>query len=388
MKTGIFGGTFNPPHLGHISAAAAAAEQLGLDKLYFIPTAVPPHKSLPDDSAGGEERMEMLRLACRELEYAEVLDIELRRPGPSYTADTVEALKEREPDAELWLLCGRDMFVTLRQWYRAESILENADIAVFSRAEDEMEKLRDEAAVFAAETGKRAEVIVSSPTVISSTELRDLLKEGRGGEYIGDEEYAYILKNRLYGVRPEPDKLWKLALPWIKRERTEHVAGCRRTAARLARRWGADVLDAENAAILHDLTKGMSPNEQLIMCERYGRIVRNPGEEYAQVLHAFTGAELASALFGVSDEVSSAIRWHTTGKADMTLLEKIIWLADYIEPGRRFAGVEEVRRLAVTDLDGAMRQALKMSLEHLREKGTKPYGATVEALAFLENRGE
>lgn len=371
-----------------MSAAAAAIKQLGLDKLFFIPTAVPPHKKLPDDSAAGIQRYEMLKEACKDIPNSEALDIELRRGGESYTADTARELKAQYPGAELWMLCGEDMFLTLEQWYRSDWIFKNVNIAVFARNDFAEKKLARHAAQLASDKGASVELIKSEPVVISSTKLREMLKNGAGGEYLSDGVYSYILKNRLYGVRPQPDKLWKLVEPWIKEKRRDHVSGCRAEAVKLAVRWGADVLDAENAAILHDLTKGMDPNEQLILCEKYGKIIRNIDKDDFNVLHAFTGAEIAGALFGASDEVCSAIRWHTTGKADMTLLEKIIWLADYIEPGRSFPGVEEVRRLAYTDIDEAMKLALGMSLDNLKNRGIKPYGATFDALAFLADKGE
>ncbi len=388
MKIGFFGGTFNPPHSGHMSAAASAAEQLALDRLFFIPTAIPPHKELPADSASGLQRYEMIRIACEDNPGCEALDIELRRGGESYTADTARELKEAYPGAELWMLCGEDMFFTLDRWYRSEFLFETVSIAVFARNDFSEEKLSRHAETLRREKGATVRLIATDPVVISSTGLREMLKNGAGGDYLSDGVYSYILKNRLYGVRPQPDKLWRLVKPWISENRMLHVEGCREEAVKLARRWGADVLDAENAAVLHDLTKGMAPNEQLILCKKYGKIIRNIEKEDHNVLHAFTGAEIAGALFGVSDEVCSAIRWHTTGKADMTLLEKIIWLADYIEPSRSFPGIEEVRRLAYCDIDGAMTLALRMSLDNLEHRGIKPYGATFEALAFLTDGGE
>ena len=105
-----------------------------------------------------------------------------------------------------------------------------------------------------------------------------------------------------------------------------------------------------------------------------------------KLLHAKTGAALARDLFGVSDAVFSAIRWHTTGKPDMNLLEKIIYLADYIEPGRDFPGVEKLRELAHEDLDRAMLLGLQMSVEEIRSYGAEPYHDTLDALAWYRER--
>ena len=102
MKIGVFGGTFNPIHRGHLAAASAAAGQLSLDKLLLIPDAIPPHKPLPSGSAGAEERLEMVQLCTAEVSApAEVLDLELRRQGASYTCDTLAQLREQYPEEEL-----------------------------------------------------------------------------------------------------------------------------------------------------------------------------------------------------------------------------------------------------------------------------------------------
>ena len=109
MRIGVYGGTFNPIHRGHLTAARAAADALGLEKVLLIPDNLPPHKALPAGSATGEDRLEMCRLTAGEVPGMEVLDLELRRSGPSYTSDTLAELHAQYPDDELWLLVGSDM---------------------------------------------------------------------------------------------------------------------------------------------------------------------------------------------------------------------------------------------------------------------------------------
>ena len=141
--------------------------------------------------------------------------------------------------------------------------------------------------------------------------------------------------------------------------------------------------DAAEAAILHDITKKLDLNEQLLLCERYGIINDTSEAENAKLLHAKTGAAFARERFGVSDAVYDAIRWHTTGRAGMTLLEKVIYMADYIEPNRDFPGVEKLRALAESDLDAAMILGLEMSLEDLRSYGISPHVNSLEALEAI-----
>ena len=383
MKRGFFGGTFNPPHLGHIRAAEAAAKQLGLDQLYWIPAGIPPHKVLPAGSADNAQRLDMTKLAASEIPGAQVLDWEMNRPGRSYTADTVERFLSEKIDGELWMLCGTDMFETLPDWYRGDWLLRTLCVAVYPRKEGETAHLRELAAAYEREYGAKTAVIDVEPTDISSTELRAALGTGRGAALLSLPVYGYILKNRLYGVRPEPEALWELALPWYQPKRVPHVMGCRETAVELAKRWGEDVSDAETAAILHDITKKTPVKEQLQFCEKCGIIIPNFAEAYEPTFHAFSGAAAAVLEFGVSERIRDAIMWHTTGKADMTLLEKIIWLADYMEPTRKTEGLDEIRKLAYTDLDAALCRAMENSILYMKGAGFHLHPATGEALAFL-----
>ena len=401
MKRGFLGGTFNPPHLGHIRAARTAVEQLCLDELYLIPTGEPPHKALPEDTATAVQRLEMTRLAAEAIPNARVLDLEIRREGPSYSVLTARELLAEDPEGELWLLCGTDMFLTLDRWYRADWLLQNLNIAAYPRRPGETPDLEEKAEVLRRRWNAAVELIRLDPLEISSTDVRKALKQGGGSEMVGDGIYAYILRSRLYGVLPEPEALWRLAEPMQEKKRIPHVLGCREEARRLAERWGADADEAERAAILHDVAKKLPAEEQLRLCAAYGIIpgiggnadpARQdekpvPPEEFAlrypAVLHAFTGAAIAWGVFGVSPAVRDAIMWHTTGKRDMTLLEKIIWLADYIEPTRTMPGVDKVRRLAYKDLNSALLLAMRRSVEHMAERKRNSHPASLEALNDL-----
>ena len=131
MKIGIYGGTFNPPHLGHLAAARAAIGALGLDRLFIVPASIPPHKELPGDTPGPEHRLAMAEKMADALLMPQVVQLsqmELNRKGKSYTAHTLAALREEYPEAELWLLMGTDMFLTLHRWYEPERILNLAGI--------------------------------------------------------------------------------------------------------------------------------------------------------------------------------------------------------------------------------------------------------------------
>ena len=143
---------------------------------------------------------------------------------------------------------------------------------------------------------------------------------------------------------------------------------------------------ARRAALLHDCTKRLGFDEQIALCERYGIELDEMERSEGKLLHAKTGAVIAERIFGESSEVVSAIRWHTTGRADMTLPEKIMYLADYMEPSRDFPGVEELRRVCYEDLDKGLALGLEMGIQELTERGQPVHHATLQALRFLREQ--
>lgn len=396
MKIGIYGGTFNPIHLGHMAAAKFAAGYLGLDKLYLVPAGIPPHKELTEDEAGHHHRLEMTRLAAEALELpgvAEAADWELDRKGKSYTWETVEQVHRRFPKARLYLLMGTDMFLTFQYWRRPERIAQLCTLCAFGRSEADTEAVLAPQRDYLAKTFSAQVVTISLPHIvdISSTRLRGLLREGKGREYLDPGVCGYILREGLYDTRADLkhlplDDLRRVAVSMLDHRRVPHVLGAEETAAALARRWGAEEEAARRAALLHDCTKKFNKEQQLALCRQY-HIEPDPIERReGKLLHAVTGAAVAYADFGISPQVRDAIRWHTTGKADMTLLEKIIYLADYIEPTRDFCDLTELRRLAFEDLDGALLLGFTMAVEDLTKKGMPVHPNSVLARDYLKGK--
>lgn len=379
MKTAIYGGSFNPPHLGHVRAAAAVMEKLGPDRLLIIPTNIPPHKEMAQGSPSPEQRMELCRLAFGDIPGAELSDMEIKREGRSYSADTVGSLREMYPQDELYLVIGSDMFLSFCQWYKFQYLLDNCVLTVLSREEDDRQELECFKTELEEKYGAKVLLLSHEPLPMSSEEIRDRLRLGLGSDMLPEAVYAEIIRRRYYEAEPELTWLRRQVIPLLSSQRIAHTAGCEHEAVQLAKLWGEDPEKAAVAGILHDSTKNLSYDEQLILCDKYGIILDNAQRENPKLLHAITGAALAKDRFGVSEEISQAIRWHTTGKPDMNTLEKIIYLADYIEPTRDFEGVERLRELAYEDLDAALALGLEMSLEELRRQNVEPHRDTVEA---------
>ena len=390
-RIGIYGGTFNPPHIGHIRAAVDAVRTLELTKLYVIPDRIAPHKEIPEGSPSPQQRLEMIRVALSGESNVEILDIELRREGKSYTYETVEQLHVLHPDAELILLMGTDMFLSFHEWRCTEKILAQASLGVFYRG-DRGEKAAIAARKAEMETaGHRIYLVCNDVVDISSSDLRRMLVFRCAAPFLPNGVGTYIRENSLYGTgrdyRSLPmDELEKVVVSLLKKSRVNHVLGCRDTAVELARRWGPDETDAARAGILHDITKALDGPLQLTLCAEYGTILSDFGKKYPKTLHALTGALVAERIFGENEAVINAIRSHTTGKADMNLLEKIIYVADYMEPNRDFPGVDRLRQLAFSDIDAALKLGLEMTLEHLKGQGNEVSPESREALAFLNTK--
>lgn len=375
MRIGILGGTFNPIHNAHLAMADCARDRLALDRVLLMVAADPPHKQV-DGAVSGEHRLRMTRLAAETLERVEASDFELRRPGKSYTAETLALLHAQFPDASFYWIVGSDMLQDLPTWYRPEEILRLAEIAAVPRigasGDDEpaAERLRTE-------YGAHITMLPACAEAISSTEIRQLVRAGRSASMLVPAAVErYYTEEGLY-LPPGVAALQARVRADLPEKRFRHTCGVMIEAARLAERWGADPEKARLAALLHDCAKYL-PHEELLRL--------SDGEpDVPPVLHAFAGAAVARTVYGVDDaDVLQAIRLHSTGDADMTLLDKLVYLADLTEPGRDFPGVERFRAACALGPDEAMRLALRGSAEVVRRTGGAFHPASARALAWFE----
>ena len=377
VKIGIYGGSFNPPHLGHMAAAKAAVKTLGLDRLLIVPAGMPPHKTMPQGTPTPEQRLAMAEIMTDQLRLPDAAcwDVECRRDGQSSSGETLKDANCRWPAAERWLLMGTDMFLSLQSWYQPEEIMRLAGICAFSRAGEDTETQFEAQKKFLTESYGAKVVTMSIPELveISSTEIRERMGRGEDAEYLHEAVYGYILREKLYGTfanlkRLTNEEMRCVSYSMVKAKRLPHIRGTEEEAVKLALRWGGDPEKLRRAAILHDCTKYFSREEHLATCERYGIVLDDMERGAEKLLHAKSGAALAKYCFGQDDEIFQAILYHTTGRAEMSLSEKILYLADYIEPNRDFPEVEEMRKLAYEDLDNAMLMGVRLSIEEMLER--------------------
>lgn len=391
MKIGVYGGSFNPPHLGHVRAALACQKELGLDRVLVIPASIPPHKQLSGNSPTAEQRLQLTKLAFSELPGFSVLDLELRRAGKSYTVDTICTLKEQYPQDELYLMMGTDMFLTFQDWYRPAEIAKRARLVCFSRYDADAKNrgaLEKQAQAMKEAFGQTPLLLQNDCFDISSTEVRRLVFFGIAEPYLPAAVLEKIEALGLYGAgadakQLEFEALRALSLSLHKKTRIPHAEGVCDTAREMARKFGADEALAARAGILHDVTKALSSAQQLALAEKLAVKLTDFERANPQLLHAKTGAAAARAIFGECGAVVHAIEWHTTGKPDMTKLEKIVYLADMIEPNRSYPTVDEIRAAAERDLDEGTLLALHRTIAFLQEQGTAVCEDSALARDFL-----
>lgn len=391
-RIGIYGGSFSPPHNGHLSAARLLLDEVGVDRLIVLPAGNPPHKVLsPEENPA--HRLAMTRLAFADLPRTEVSDWEMTREGKSYTVLTLEHFAA--PDRQLVLLVGTDMFLTLDQWYRASDIFAMAEIVCVRREIDvgKTEAIREKMDVYREHFGASVRLLEEKVVVLSSIELRGIAAVGGDlTPYLPSSVAEYIEQNHLYSLPQQgtitPELLGTLRTR-LRREmsaaRYAHTLGVEQTAIRIGTLCAPHSLcRLRAAALLHDITKEYSCEKQLKILEESAIIpvchVDSP------VLHAASAAVLIThdpAYADFADPiVIDAVRRHTTGGADMSVEAQIVFLADYIEPTRRYracvnlreqfwaadpASMSEEERLA--HLRRFVRLEAEQTIAHLLERG-------------------
>ncbi len=360
-RIGVLGGTFNPVHAAHIAMAKGVRRLLDLDEILLMVAQDPPHKRV-EGHVQAECRYEMACLAAQGIEGVHASDIELRRPGKSYTVDTVHELKRLYPGALLFIIVGSDMLQDLPNWKRAKELLKEAVFVSVPR-QGYSEADAAAAARLQAQYGADIRMIDLSVPPISSTQVRECMMYAlpiTGLVPSGVEKYIY--EKGLY-FRPELRVMQEKCRTALNTIRYRHTMGVVRMAAALAQRYGVDAEQARLAALLHDCGRGV---------------------DKGALTHALTGERLAREDYGVTDEaVLRAIRLHTTLGPGATKLDKVIYIADMVECGRRFRGVGELRRLAMKNLDAATAKGLFDTITYVKQKGQSVHPDSLRALREL-----
>ncbi len=384
QKIALFGGTFDPIHNGHIRLAAEFARRLKLDKVILMPTYVPPHKVKPE-MAPAADRLEMCRLAAGNDPLFTVSDLEISRGGASFTADTLETLCGQYPEARWYLITGADMFLTMGTWWRFEDIAATAVLCAAPRDGVSMAELEAYAARLEAEGAVCAlENIPLTP--LSSTEIREKLRRGEAVDQLVPAAVAgYIAAKRLYTEGEETrlnrnEQFIEIIRGRLTPARFRHSLAVAEEAERLAKKYGADPARARTAGILHDILKDAGEDAQLQIFQDFAILLDNVEQQAPKLWHARAGALFIEKVLGVTDpDILAAVRYHTTARAGMSPLEKVLFIADFTSADRDYKDVDVMRRLADEGLSQAMLYALSYTIRDLVKKQAAIHPDTLAA---------
>ena len=374
-RMGLFGGSFDPIHKGHVSMALRLAQALDLDGLVLMPTFVPPHK-IRENMASADHRLAMCQLVAEEYPLLSVSDLELKRGGASFTVDTLMALCEQHPDTEWHLLVGADMFTTLRTWHRFADVARMAVLCTIAREGTDTERLTEYAEGLTAD-GIRCYVDAHPVEPYSSTQVRQRIAAGEGvADLVGEAVERYILDNGLYrqasGMsRQTADEQYiEIIRQRLGDYRFRHSLCVAEEAKRLAQKYGADPDKAYTAGILHDIMKDTAKDAQLQILADYGVTLDEVEQDAPMLWHARCGEVFLRHILGVTDQdILTAVRYHTTGRAGMSPLERVVFTADFTSADRDYPDVDVMRAKADRSLTEAMCYGVEYTIGDLQRQG-------------------
>ena len=375
-KIGILGGTFDPIHAGHLSIARTACRESKLDQVLLLPDGMPPHKK---ELTAARARLNMTILAAREDPALQTCDLEVEREGTTYTIDTLRQMRQLYPEDSLFYIIGGDTLFQLPTWHEAEHLHEVCTMIAVPRMGDERQALLDQVARLRETLGLEILLTREYGPEISSTAIRERLSRRETvEEMIPECVLDYISTHGLY-AQPYSQMARQLK-DTLSDYRFRHTLSVAETALWLAFRHGVDPQMAHLAGMLHDCAKGMDAPTLLHLIKTGGVSADELELSMPALLHAPAGAVLARTQYHVNNPaVLAAIRWHTTGRRNMTPLEKVVYLADMIEPTRAyFPGLEQIRALAPVELDAAVRLAASLSAAYVAKRGKKLHPRTIE----------
>ena len=395
-RIGIMGGTFDPIHNDHLSLAEQAYRQFSLDAFWMLPNGNPPHKSeIRQEDV--RHRIRMIQLAIEDTPYLKFCNLETSRKEYHYTFETLQHLKSAYPNMLFYFIMGADSLFEFDAWREPELI--SRDCVILAAVRDHRHRAQMKEKVEELENRYGADIrLLDTPNMdIASSEIRRRIACGEDISGMVPLKVAdYIKKNGLYtGGRGRMRRSDALSIRDLKKElekemdesRFEHTTGVMYMCAALAMRYGCDLEKAMLAGLMHDCAKCMPNAKKLKTAEKNHLEITDLERRNPFMLHAKLGAFLARKKYDIEDqEVLDAIRWHTTGRPGMTLLEKIVYIADYIEPKRDKApNLPQIRQLAFEDLNMALLRILEDTVEYLDQGDDETDDITRQTYEYYKN---
>ena len=383
-KYGFFGGSFDPFHTGHLSIVNGALESGAVDELFVVPAGTSPFKS-ENRASLAPYRYYMTCEVLQDIKACRVLPTELLRSGISYTIDTVKQLKKDmniSPNDQFFLLCGTDILLSFEKWYKVSELLQEAELLIASRPGVLSEEAKSACDRIENIYPTKLHFFPTEHIRVSSSEVKKL----RDFHELPECVIRFIQLHDLY---PEEnplqfisEKVYEKAMCWIpdlfsdlSRKRMLHSLNVALQAVKYARKHQLSPDKAFVAGLLHDCTKGFSIKKQRALAKNLGDFDR----EDDAIIHALAGAYYAKIHYGVeNEEILQAIYYHTIGRDTMTPLEKIVFLADKLEPARNYSDLTIMRKLAFENIDEAMILALQ-EIKEVFAKYDAPFHSSTQA---------
>jgi nicotinate-nucleotide adenylyltransferase len=393
-RIGFFGGTFDPIHNGHLMIVEEALAAADLDGVMIVPSGVPALKWLGQVSMTAY-RYGMALKATKKKDKIRLSDIELCLSGPSYTLSTMKELNKKLGDkGEVFLIGGSDILFDLPRWHRPEELLQECKLLIGTRPGYTEKEVVDQAELLKSNYGARIQLFEMPPQNISSTEIRHSILTGDLANIPTPKKVRkFIKKYDVYGDRVYLEKLRQETLinlfhfqqlMWHRMgfNRLLHSVSTAMTALRMAARFGADLDKTVVAAMLHDICKEQPAPELLQGVSKADAWWTG----FPAVVHGPEGAAYVQQQLNIDDPVIiDAISYHTILRPNANIVEKIVFLSDKIEPGRKYMDLGPIRKAAESDLDKAVYLCVKAVNQVLFKSGQKPHPYSVKAerrLAF------
>ncbi len=359
MKIGFFGGSFDPIHYGHLILAEQLINEAALDKVIFVPNFVSPN-SAHNMKASPEDRINLIKLAIADNPKLDVSDIELKHNKLCYMDEDMKEFKKLYPADDLYVITGQDAFMRIEKWHNYEQFIVENKFLIGKRpglnTKDLFGLFKE---LFSRFKGLQLDFFDIPEIDLSSVLIQNKIKAGKSIKYLmPDSCIEYIDNNNLYDALIP--KLRQFVASKVKDSRYKHTVGVVSTAKKLAIRYDVDLKKTEIAAWFHDAFRDAGNLE-----------------------HGPIAAKKIQEIFGVNDpEIIEAIKNHTTGHPNMSKLEKIIYIADSLEPGRDFPYVDELRKIMYVDLDRCLYELMIHTREYVLSIGAN--FADISNLAIKE----
>jgi len=383
QKIAIFGGSFDPIHLGHLHLAEIVREEFSLCEIIFMPSPQPPHKDLSMHD-NRELRYEMVVAATRSNPYFKVSRLEYDRSGYSYTAETLRLLRnELAADAVLYFIVGADSLVNMHKWKDPDKIFALCEIIAIDRVGTSDDEIISAKESLAKNFGAKIHLLKKHTYPISSTEVRERVELGLSIKYFVTDTVVDLIEfNRMCRHNPNLKNIIAHLKAILSPKRYAHSERTAQFATSLAKVHGEDADKAYLAGLVHDVAKELTPTESA----KYNHVLAETDLLFSPVIHSFLGAEMAKDIFDINDtDILNAIRYHTTARLKMSVLEKVIFVADKIEDGRDYPENSYLKELAESDLDKAVLEILKITTSIAEDKGYEIHPLSLEVLRATKN---